>query len=62
MPALIVELSQEQYDRYKAAYKKIHEMTDEPSDEMLIAQLRREAGAVTYAAETQIGADVDWTF
>lgn len=48
---LVVELSAEQYARYKAAFKKLHNMEEDPSDEQLIAQLKREASAITYAAE-----------
>lgn len=59
---LIVELTEEQYLRYKAGLKKIQQMTEEPTDEQLIAQLKREASAITYAAETSPGKDEGWSF
>ena len=59
---LIVELTEEQYLRYKAGLKKIQQMTEEPTDEQLIAQLKREASAITYAAETSPGTDNNWSF
>ena len=40
---LQVELTEEQYARYKAGFKKLQQMEDEPTDEQLIAQLKREA-------------------
>ena len=62
MPTLSVELTEEQYARYKAGFKKLQQMEDEPTDEQLVAQLKREASAITYAAE--IGADdgSNWSF
>lgn len=48
---LIVQLTDEQYARYKAGFKKLQKMQDDPTDEQLIAQLKREASAITYAAE-----------
>lgn len=59
---LIVELTDEQYARYKAAFKNLQQMEDDPSDEQLIAQLKREASAITYAAE--VGGEIveDWAF
>lgn len=59
---LIVTLTQEQYARYKAAYKKLHNMDEDPTDEQLIAQLKREASAITYAGEVGSNANEDWTF
>ena len=52
---LIVTLTDEQYKRYKAAFKKLYNMEEDPTDEQLIAQLKREAAAVTYAAEVEPG-------
>lgn len=59
---LIVELTDEQYARYKAAFKNLQQMEEDPSDEQLIAQLKREASAITYAAE--VGSEIveDWAF
>lgn len=59
---LIVELTDEQYARYKTAFKNLQQMEDDPSDEQLIAQLKREASAITYAAE--VGGEIveDWAF
>ena len=59
---LIVELTDEQYARYKAGFKKLQQMEDDPTDEQLIAQLKREASAITYAAETSPGNDAAWSF
>ena len=62
MPNLTVELTAEQYARYKAGFKKLQQMEDDPTDEQLIAQLKREASAIVYAAETKPGSDTDWSF
>jgi hypothetical protein len=62
MPTLNVELTQDQYDRYKAGFKKLQKLEDDPTDEQLIAQLKREASAITYAAETSPGNDTNWSF
>lgn len=59
---LIVELTDEQYARYKAAFQKLQQLDEPPTDEQLIAQLKREASAITYAAETKPGEDEGWTF
>ncbi len=59
---LIVTLTQEQYDRYKAGFKKLQQLEDDPTDEQLIAQLKREASAITYAAENQGGLVQGWSF
>jgi hypothetical protein len=59
---LEVEFTQEQYDRYKAGFKKLQQMEDEPTDEQLIAQLKREASAITYASEVGNGDGTDWSF
>lgn len=59
---LVVELTQEQYDRYKAGFKKLHNMEDTPTDEQLIAQLKREASAITYAAEIGTEDGTGWSF
>lgn len=59
---LVVELTAEQYERYKAAFKKLHQMEEEPTDEQLIAQLKREASAITYAAEVGSSQSEGWSF
>jgi len=59
---LIVELTDEQYARYKAGFKKLQQMEEDPTDEQLIAQLKREASAITYAAEIGSGNGIDWSF
>ena len=59
---LIVSLTQDQYDRYQAAFKKLHNMEDTPTDEQLIAQLKREASAITFAAEVGAGDGAGWAF
>ena len=62
MPNLTVELTQDQYDRYKAGFKALQQMEEDPTDEQLIAQLKREASAITYAAEVGSGDGSDWSF
>jgi hypothetical protein len=57
-----VELTDDQYARYKAAFKKLQQMQDDPSDEQLIAQLKREASAITYAAEIGSGDGTGWSY
>lgn len=59
---LVVSLTEEQYARYRAAFKQLHSMEDEPTDEQLIAQLKREAAAVTHAAEVGAGSVDNWNF
>ena len=59
---LTVELTQEQYDRYKAGFKKLQGLEEDPTDEQLIAQLKREASAITYAAEIGSGEGSTWSF
>lgn len=59
---LTVTLTQDQYDRYQAAFKKLHNMEENPTDEQLIAQLKREASAITYAAEIGSGDGSGWSF
>ena len=62
MPIMQVELTDDQYARYKAGFKKLQQMQDDPSDEQLIAQLKREASAITYAAEIGSGDGTGWSF
>jgi hypothetical protein len=62
MPNLTVELTDEQYARYQAGFKKLQQMEEDPTDEQLIAQLKREASAITYAAEIGSGDGSDWSF
>ena len=59
---LTVEFTQEQYDRYKAGFKKLQGLEEDPTDEQLIAQLKREASAITYAAEIGSGEGSTWSF
>lgn len=64
MKQLIVELTDEQYARYKAGFTKLQNL-EEATDEQLIAQLKREASAITYAAEVDRsveGSDEGWSF
>ena len=42
--------------------KKLQQLEDDPTDEQLIAQLKREASAITYAAETNPNEDANWKF
>ena len=59
---LTVEFTQEQYDRYKAAFKKLQGLEEDATDEQLIAQLKREASAITYAAEVGSEDGTGWSF
>lgn len=61
---LIVVLTQDQYDRYKAAYQGVQGMETPPEDWQLIKQMKREASAFAYEWEVIInGADPEgWTF
>ena len=61
---LIVELTDEQYSRYKEGFKKLQQLEEDATDEQLIAQLKREASAITYAAEvgSNHNAFSDWSF
>ena len=62
MPNLTVELTAEQYARYKAGFKKLQQMKDDPTDEQLIAQLKREASAIVFAAERGADHSTLWEF
>jgi hypothetical protein len=62
MKTLNVELTQEQYDRYKAGFKKLQQLETDPTDVQLIAQLKREASAITYAAEIGTEDGTGWSF
>lgn len=62
MPNLTVELTQDQYDRYKAGFQKLQQMEEVPTDDQLIAQLKREAAAITCAAENDGPAADGWSF
>jgi hypothetical protein len=37
--------------RYKAGFTKLQQLKEDATDDQLIAQLKREASAITYAAE-----------
>jgi hypothetical protein len=62
MPSLIVNLTDDQYARYKAGFTKLQRLEEEATDEQLIAQLKREASAITYAAEIGSGDGTGWSF
>ena len=62
MPSLTVELTQDQYNRYKAGFQKLQQMEEAPTDDQLIAQLKREAAAITCAAENDGPAADGWSF
>lgn len=62
MVTLNVELTDDQYARYMAGFKKLQRMEDDPSEAQLIAQLKREASAITYAAEVGAGDSTGWSF
>lgn len=59
---LQVELTQDQYDRFKAAMTKLQNLDEPATDEMLIAQMKREAAAITYAAEIGSEDGTGWSF
>ena len=59
---LIVELTAEQYSRYKTGFKKLQQLEEDATDEQLIAQLKREASAITYAAEIGSEDGTGWSF
>lgn len=59
---LVVELTAEQYARYKAGFKKLQQLEEDATDEQLIAQLKREASAITYAAEIGSEDGTGWAF
>ena len=59
---LSVELTNEQYARYKAGFKKLQQLEQDATDEQLIAQLKREASAITYAAEIGSEDGTGWAF
>lgn len=59
---LSVELTSEQYARYKAGFKKLQQLEEDATDEQLIAQLKREASAITYAAEIGSEDGTGWSF
>lgn len=60
MKELIVTLTDDQYNRFKAAMQSMAG-EGEITDENLIAQMKREAAAITYAVEQ--GGNVEgWTF
>lgn len=62
MPQLIIELTDDQYARYKAGFTKLQQLETEATDEQLTAQLKREASAITYAAEIGSEDGTDWSF
>ena len=59
---LEVELTQDQYARFKAAMTKLQNLDEPATDEMLIAQMKREASAITYAAEIGSEDGTGWSF
>ena len=62
MVTLNVELTQEQYDRYKAGFTKLQNLDEPATDAQLIAQMKREASAIVYAAEVGNGSAEGWSF
>ncbi len=60
MKTLNVNLTQDQYDRFKEALSTI---SGNPADDAaLIAQMKREAAAITYAHENKNGPVENWAF
>jgi hypothetical protein len=62
MPSLTVELTEEQYARYKAGFTKLQQLKEDATDDQLIAQLKREASAITYAAEIGHEDGTSWSY
>ena len=62
MKELTVTLRQDQYDRFKAAMTSLQNMEEPATDEQLIAQMKREAAAITYAVEIGSGDGSEWSF
>lgn len=62
MVTLKVELTQDQYDRFKAGLTKLQGLETPATDEQLVAQMKREASAITYAAEVGNGDGSQWSF
>lgn len=62
MKTLSVKLTDEQYKRYQAALTALQNMEETAADEQLIAQMKREASAITYAAEIGSGDGSGWSF
>lgn len=62
MIELTVQLTQDQYDRFKAAMTTLQQMDETATDEQLIAQMKREAAAITYAVEVGSGDGSDWSY
>ena len=61
MVTLSVEFTDDQYARYKAALESLLSI-EEATDTQLIAQLKREASAITYAAEIGSGDGTGWSY
>ncbi len=61
MKKLTVELTDEQYNRFKAAMQSMAG-EGEITDENLIAQMKREAASITYAVEVGSGDGSKWSF
>lgn len=59
---LEVELTQDQYTRFKAAMTKLQNLEEPATDEMLIAQMKREASAIVFAAERGSDTETPWSF
>jgi hypothetical protein len=62
MIELTVQLTQDQYDRFKAAMTTMQQMEEPATDDMLVAQMKREAAAITYAAEVGSGDGSEWSY
>lgn len=63
MKTLNVELTDDQYQRFKAAMQKFRANDVEVTDNDLVAQLKREVSAVTYAAESEFALlNNNWSF
>ena len=47
---------------YKAGFAKLQQLKEDATDDQLIAQLKREASAITYAAEIGHEDGTDWSY
>lgn len=62
MIELKVQLTADQYTRFKTSFTSIMKLESLATDEQLTSQLKREAAAITYANEVGNGDGSDWSF
>lgn len=62
MHDITIRLTDQQYQRFRAAYQALYELDEPPTDEQLAGQMIREAKAICYAVENPHNANQEWTF